>query len=132
MTEGIEGTKIEEDLVCVRSFLTLPLKEQVFVENHCMSCSPIKSSVNVTPGSPGRKKGCQEPKAHVTFGGFRELCVAHIHFPKPMSPGCCGKVAVVVFPGIVLISLGFFYWQEAYDIFRHEGPFYWANPPAVL
>lgn len=50
------------------SFLALPLKEQEFVENHGMSSSPIKSSVNVMRGSPGRKREARSPRRMSILG----------------------------------------------------------------
>lgn len=93
------------------SFQTLPLKEQELVENQCMSCSPIKSSVNVTRGSPGRKKGL--PGAQGTrhlWGPWRTLCCCREHVPpKAQEARATWKALVVVFSGMVLISLVFLF-----------------------
>lgn len=93
------------------AFRTLPLKKQELVGNQCMSCPPIKSSVNVTGGSPGREKGAAGSRRRSHLWGPLEnfVLLSRTHAPRAQEAGAPWKVLVVVFPGMVFISLVFLF-----------------------
>ena len=81
------------------------------------------------------KKDARSPR-HISHLGVLENFVLQLSTFTSQSPWVQGAVesggGCFSWNSLSLFISLFFYWQEAYDIFRHGGPFYWANPPAVL
>lgn len=70
------------------SLLMLPVKAQALVGSQRVMSSS-QSHVKVSGGSPGRTRGCHEPKTQVTFwgrAGLREFVLLLTTFTSP-NPG---------------------------------------------